>query len=245
MFQKVLRLVRENSFIVALIFVGILITGAIVYVNYNQCLENKKTPTSNVISSQEAAEKLINFVNKNLLNGQITASLIESVEDGDFYNVKFKVQEEEVNWKITKNGRFIFPNTIDLSQVKEPAKETGKGAGNFSISSDEICKEENKPIVYFFGMKSCPHCNWEHPIIEEVVAKFGNNISFHNNMDSENDMEIFSRYSSSGGVPTLVLGCKYYRVGSGENLGKDEEKKVLTNLICELTNNQPVEVCQK
>ncbi len=57
-------------------------------------------------------------------------------------------------------------------------------------------------------------------------------------------MEVFQKYST-GGIPTLVLGCQYYRVGSGETAGEEQEIKDLTGLICKLTNNQPAEICQE
>ncbi len=200
-----------------------------------------------VLSSDEAAEKLLSFVNKNILRGRQTASLMESSEEAGFYKVRFEVEGQEVEWRITRDGRFIFPQVIDLAEVVEPAEETDKEVGNFSVSSDEVCREDGKPIVYFFGSESCPHCRWEHPIMEEVAEKFGDKISFHNNMDTDGtnaDKEVFGKYST-GGIPTIVLGCKYYRVGSGESLGKEEEAGVLTDLICKLTDNKPSELCQK
>ncbi|GAI38261.1 unnamed protein product [marine sediment metagenome] len=63
-------------------------------------------------------------------------------------------------------------------------------------------------------------------------------------MDPSADMDVFSKYSPEGYVPALVLGCKYYRVGSGEIIGEEEENKVLTALICDLTENQPNDVCE-
>jgi len=39
------------------------------------------------------------------------------------------------------------------------------------------------------------------------------------------------------------MGCKYYRVGSGESSGIDEEAKALTAITCKLTNGQPGNVC--
>ena len=229
----------------AVIIFGILIAGAIIYTN------NFKSPAlesneGEILSVEQAGQKMIDFINNNILQGQATASLIEAVEESGIYKVKFSVQEEELEWRITKNGNFIFPQVIDLKEFEslpEPAEETGKTSGNFSISSDEVCLEDGKPIVYFFGSTNCPHCQWEHPIVGEVTAKFEGYISFHNNMDSETDMDIFQKYST-GGIPTLVLGCKYYRVGSGENAGAEQEKTDLTGLICQLTNNQPAEACQ-
>jgi thiol-disulfide isomerase/thioredoxin len=111
------------------------------------------------------------------------------------------------------------------------------------VSQDEICKEGDKPIVYFFGSSTCPHCIWEKPVVEDVVSKFKDNIVSHINIDSNNDADIFQKYDPEGYVPTLVLGCKYYRVGSGEQAGTEQESKDLTALICKITGNQPSEVC--
>ena len=230
---------------IAVIIAGLAIAGALVYNDFSKCsVCSQENSGEEILSSGQAAEKLLDFVNNNILAGQATASLIESLDEKGFYKVTFDVQGQEVEWRISRDGRFIFPQIIDLTEVAEPAEEVDTEIGNFSVSSDQICREDGKPVIYFFGSESCPHCVWEHPIIEQVAASFGDKISFHNNMSGDADEDIFNRYST-GGVPTVVLGCKYYRVGSGESLGEGEEAEVLTALICKLTDNQPANVCQE
>lgn len=123
--------------------------------------------------------------------------------------------------------------------------ELASTIGSFSVTKEEICQEDGKPLVYFFGSASCPHCTWEHPIFEEVVDEFEGLIALHNNMDTENDMEVFQRYSqiNRNGIPFIVLGCRYVRVGSGETLGEEEETKALTALMCKLTEGKPEKTC--
>ncbi len=77
------------------------------------------------------------------------------------------------------------------------------------------------------------------------MAQFADQISFHDLMDKQEEMEIFQKYSdiTGGGIPFIVLGCKYVRVGSGEQAGEEAEKQALTELICELTGSQPSQVC--
>jgi thiol-disulfide isomerase/thioredoxin len=123
-------------------------------------------------------------------------------------------------------------------EVKQPEKTVG----SFLKTEDEVCYENGKPLIYFFGSKSCPHCAWEHPVLEKVIKDFEGQISFHNNMDSSNDSEVFSKYSN-GGIPTLVFGCKYYRLGSGEQAGEEKETKDLTAMLCKLTGSK-AEVCK-
>lgn len=126
--------------------------------------------------------------------------------------------------------------------------ELASTIGGFLVTEDEICQEDGKPIVYLFGSSGCPHCTWEHPIFEKATAKFGNLISVHDNIDKQGvDQEIWQKYSqiNRGAIPFLVLGCRYVRVGSGENAGEIGEEKNLTALICKLTGGEPTEVCQE
>jgi thiol-disulfide isomerase/thioredoxin len=119
------------------------------------------------------------------------------------------------------------------------------GLGNFVTLEEDVCLEGGKPIVYYFGRSSCPHCSWEHPIFEKVVKKFTNLISVHDRMDQEGDEDIFRKYSqiNQGGIPFMILGCQYAQVGSGEGIGEEEEETVLTALICQLTGGEPESVC--
>jgi len=224
---------------IGLIVAGLIIAGAVVYANTNSCPE-----ISGGISGEEAGERTMSFINENILRGQAVASLIETTEENGIYKVVFEVEGQEAEWRISKDGAMIFPQAIDLTETQDPVEEEGVTIGNFSVSTDEVCLEDNKPVVYFFGSESCPHCVWEHPVVQEVMAKFEGVISFHDNMENGENMDIFDKYST-GGIPAIVLGCKYYRVGSGENQGKETEVNNLTALVCSLTNGQPGEVCDQ
>ena len=120
--------------------------------------------------------------------------------------------------------------------------------GNFKVTGDEICREDGKPIIYYFGSSGCPHCIWEHPVVEKVIAKFTGYISVHDNMDKQGvDMDIFQQYReiNRGGIPFLLFGCHYARPGSGERVGEVQEEQNLTAIICKLTDGQPVDVCRQ
>jgi len=146
----------------------------------------------------------------------------------------------------------IKPKTNQVTPTPQAAAKPtpvvlGTTIGNFTITKDEVITENGKPVIYYFGMNTCPHCQWEHPIIKRVAAKFGDAIVFHDDMDKiENDKEIWNKYSSynpSGAVPFLVFGGKYVRLGSGESQGEKEEEKNLTAIICKLTDGKPASVC--
>lgn len=232
---------------IAIIIVGVMIAGAVIYTNYSKQEGPGETgetgEAGEILSAQKAAEKAINFINQSILKGSSTASLMEVYEENGLYKLKFTIDEREVESYITLNGKLLFPEAIVLTEA-EPVTEEGFTIGNFSVSSEQVCREDGKPIIYFFGSDGCGYCKWEHPVIDAAAAKFEGYIAFHNNMNTDDDQEIFQKYST-GGVPTLVFGCKYYRVGAGSSYGEEKETEYLTALICKLTDNQPADVCNK
>jgi thiol-disulfide isomerase/thioredoxin len=190
-------------------------------------------------SSKKVVEKAMLYINQEILGKANAASLVSVSEVGGVIKIDIKIGEQQYSSYVTKDGKLLFPEGYEMA---DEIKEVSSTLGNFIDTGKEVCKEDNKPIIYFFGSNSCPHCLWEHPVFGEVAAKFKDFISLHDNINSSADQEVFSEYSN-GSIPTLVLGCKYARTGSGESSGEEEESQNLTALFCKLTNNQPSETC--
>jgi thiol-disulfide isomerase/thioredoxin len=212
---------------------------------------------ANGLTANEAGEKVAAFINNNLVQPGTEVTLGEIKEESGLYNVTMSYMENQIPVYTTKDGKILFLQGLGWVQIEEfeeqkeqeenltqeqEESEQETTIGEFIVSTDEICEEDEKPIIYFFGSEGCEYCKWEHPIMVNVTSKFEGYISFHDNVDSTADQEIFDKYSN-GYIPTLVLGCKYYRVGSGTSMGEDQEAKVLTALICDLTDNNPVDIC--
>ena len=236
-----MEFLKRNIAAIVIIVTGVLAATAVSCFDSTYALPSSANNDSKgtIFSAQQVAALTISYINTDLLQDGSTASLVSIVEQNQLYKLKIKIMDNEFDVYASVDGQLLFPEAIDMMEEKN--KETTT-IGNFTAGENEVCLENGKPVVYFFGSPGCPHCVWEHPIIEEVAAKFGDEIIFHNNMDASADMDIFSQYST-GGVPTTVLGCKYWRVGSGQSNGEEGEAKILTALICKLTNNQPGDIC--
>jgi len=200
-------------------------------------------------SVKSAADKAVAYINKNLLTAGTTATLssIDKEAIGNLRKITLDVGGSKFASYVSIDGKYLFAQEpFDLNKDPNAGKATPAATieGGFSEAENtEICMENGKPIVYFFGSTTCPHCKWEEPILKNVVAQFGDAISYHENIDSDKDMDVFSKYST-GSVPTLVIGCKYYRVGSGESAGEESEAASLKTVICKATGNQPESVCK-
>ena len=134
-----------------------------------------------------------------------------------------------------------------LEQEEQVSGESAAALGNFkTLEKTEVCLEDDKPLVYYFGRSSCPYCTWQHPVITSAVEGFENVIAFHDNMDKpEVDREIYEKYSllNQGAIPFIVIGCQYWQLGSGEAFGEEQEANHIAALICKVTNNEPEEIC--
>lgn len=122
--------------IIAVVIIG----GAIIYTN------QKNLPET--LSPQKAAEKAIGFINQNMLQGEITASLIDVTESNGLYKMKFKVEEEEIESYVSLDGQLLFFQPIDMGEISSPAQEESQ--------SQEI-PETDIPDVKLFVMSYCPY----------------------------------------------------------------------------------------
>jgi hypothetical protein len=101
------------------------------------------------LSSQEAGEKAISFINNNLLVGaDMTASLVNVTESNGVYKIHIKIAEQEYDSYVTKDGKYLFPDGYDLSPDMS-------ASGN-QAAETEIQKTE-RPDVKLFVMSYCPY----------------------------------------------------------------------------------------
>ena len=67
------------------------------------------------------------------------------------------------------NYQLVLPDGT-VTEVEYVPPETI--IGRFLVMDDELCTEDGKPIIYFFGSNSCSYCQWERPVINEVASLF-------------------------------------------------------------------------
>ncbi|MDD5750194.1 MAG: thioredoxin family protein [Candidatus Pacebacteria bacterium] len=242
---------KPQNLIIAILLVAVVVLG------YMQFGHGLATPGG--LSQKEAVEAAMAFINQNMIDASSPAAELsgEATEEAGLYKFNIKVQGQEFPVYVSKDGNLLFPQgpiNIKEVQAQKTATTTDNGQngtsaqattiGNFNVTTEDVCMEDGKPVVYFFGSEGCPHCKWQHPVVLEVMKRFEGVVAFHDNMDNGADMDIFNKYSQ-GGIPTLVLGCKYYREGSGERDGEEQDAKNITALLCAITNNQPGGVCSE
>lgn len=146
---------------IVIIAVGLLIAGVIIYTNYTKSPAEEAAEEEEVISLEEAGERVISFIDENILQGQTPISLIETLEEDGLYVVRFKVEEEEVEWRITKSGELIFPQVIDLREVEAGPEQPS--------SLETLAKCLTEKGMKFYGASWCSWCKQQKELFAEAV----------------------------------------------------------------------------
>ena len=167
--------------IIAVFAIGILIGGIFFYLN-------KVKPSPTFLSSQEAAERAINYINENILSEGITASLVRVSEENGIYKIHLKIGNNEYDSYITKDGKYFFPEGFDLTLKPNVPEETQP--------TQEIPKRD-RPDVKLFVMSYCPFGNQAENLMKPVVELLGDKIKI------ELHYVIYSNYGS--GYPDYCL----------------------------------------
>jgi len=143
--------------------------------------------------------------------------------------------QEYINGLMDSSNIEIFPENIDKSILKA-----------FEATQDEICNEE-KPVVRLYTTSWCEVCYDSAQVFNDLVKEFVENDeinAIHWSLDTgdnfmtikkekgipENEAALFKKYSPNNLVPTVVLGCKYKRVGSLTINEADEFKALIKTL---------------
>ena len=120
---------------------------------------------STSVSKDVVAQNSIKYINEVLLQGQATANFV-SIDDKDgLYNLKFTINDKPYDTFVTKDGKTLFPQAIDMAATPEVEAPV------------EIPKTE-KPVVQLFVMSQCPYGVQAENGIKSVVELMGSSIDF-------------------------------------------------------------------
>ncbi len=106
--------------------------------------------TSEVLSSAEAGQKALDFINKNILEPQgRTASLVSVDDEGSIYKIKIKIDDQEYDSYISRDGKYLFPEGYEMASVQ------GEGEGQAAAATEVTPRA--RPDVKLFVMSYCPY----------------------------------------------------------------------------------------
>ena len=162
--SKIKNSIKSNPWMVSTIVIGIIAIILLIKIASGGV-------TGNVISSDEAGQRLIDFAESQ----GVDLKIIDVTDEKSFYVVSFSVNGEESGAYITKDGGYMIEPKIPLiiqEQIQPPQQQQ---------EPQEVPKSD-KPKVELFVMTHCPYGTQAEkgiiPAVELLGDKIDANIRF-------------------------------------------------------------------
>ena len=130
------------------------------------------------LSKNAAAEKAINFINTNLMQPGMSATLEDVTTEGNLYKLTLSISGQTFDSYISKDGSLLFPQAISLD-APLPNVDTQTPATGAATFSCENVDQTEKPLVELFVMAQCPFGVIAENAMYPVYKLLKDNIDFN------------------------------------------------------------------
>ena len=166
-FQKITTKKNFNKIILPILLILILVV--IGYFSFKKTTKN--------LNETQAKTKVEEFVNGFLMSGGNKATIKEVTSEYGLYKFKIDIVTSVVESYLTKDGKYFFPQALDVEKVS-----SGKGAdttgANQAAPSSTVSKKSDKPKIELFVMSYCPYGTQIEKGILPVIEALGKKIDF-------------------------------------------------------------------
>lgn len=172
-----------------------------------------KSGETNEFSAESVAEKMVSYINENLLGPETKASLINFSDEGSVYKLKLKIGEAEFDSFASKDGLFLFPEGISLEEgldLGEPQTPPSQELPELSdIDPGELAKFVNCLKEAGFMVYGANWCGWT----TRLVSMFGGwEIIDPIYVECTEEAELCQKKEIAG-YPTILVNDQNYQGG--------------------------------
>jgi len=127
--------------------------------------------SASFLTLEQAKVKAGEFINKNLVQGGVTATIGQVIEESGLYKIRLNVGGQEYTSFMTRDGKKFFTTVIDVEAIQKE-KEVAQAQQNQTAPKTE------KPVVELFVMSYCPYGTQAEKGILPALNLLGDKIDF-------------------------------------------------------------------
>lgn len=145
------------------IAIGVLAIGILAIAYYNFL----GSPTN--LTAKDATNIALAYINSDLLSDGSKASLEGAISSqSGLYKFKLKVGEQSFDSFVTKDGKFLFPQVIEIKQSSSTAPTAASNAQATPKTCEDIAKK-SVPQMEAFVVSYCPYGLQMQRVLAEVA----------------------------------------------------------------------------
>jgi len=163
-----IKIPKTNIWMITTIILAIVLVA--VLVNGKGITGQVVTPVSG--DAQGIANKAIDYINKYMLAGQSTATLVSVNKDNGLYSIKLSIAGNNYSSYITTDGKLFFPSAVDMSVT--PTTQTTETT--VKAQTCDTLKKTDKPVLEAFIVSNCPYGLQMQRVLAPVAKILGSNI---------------------------------------------------------------------
>jgi len=200
-------MLKNNKIIpLSIIVAGIIIAASFIFVNQ----EKIKSTSGDELPAQQVAEETINFINENLLGQGLSASLVDVSDEGSVYKIRLRIEEQEYESYVSKDGRFLFPEGgIDMKEslVRDSETEAPAESATPSLSPEELKEFVGCLARADFVIYGANWCGWTQGLVTTLGGQETVKPIYVECMEEEE----LCREKEIAAYPTILINGKQYQ----------------------------------
>ncbi len=161
---------NKNLVLIIIAAAGILITTGVIFLVQEPGQTSSNKNNISTLSKEEVSQKVIDYLNNNLLGGKATASILNTTEENGLVKMKLKIDNDEFDGYATLDAKLFFPQAFKLDEATNQGStgSTEPTPEEKQKSCEEMTKT-NKPLLEAFVVSECPYGLQMQRILAEIV----------------------------------------------------------------------------
>ncbi len=143
------------------------------------CSLTQKTAKEVIIGPEEAKAKVVDFINKNLMQPDNGVTAKEITEENNLYKVVVSTKDnQDITTYVTLDGTKFFPQVMDMAEIEKQAQQNQAQQETAQAQTTANITKQDKPSVELFVMSYCPYGTQIEKGLLPVLATLGDKIDF-------------------------------------------------------------------
>jgi hypothetical protein len=149
--MSIFKNINRNTIFIGIAVVGIIVTGILISVKSSNGFSISSISNIFGISDSQIGKRAVDYINANKLS-QTPASLVSVSEESGLIKIKIKIDTSEFDSYATKDGKFLFPQALDMSGKKAEATDSTK-----TPETNKPVTKNDKPMLEAYVVARCPY----------------------------------------------------------------------------------------